>query len=190
MLLQQEFVLSISSPGGTAPFLYILVRYMSEDREKISIEAFKYSVEPTGDSSWIECLKTKSRDIKDFWSNPRRKHQLQQPMFSSEPRCSTHGLSTSAWELLCHSKSQKYSRASPYPKISLILLELVLVEGQAVWSATLMSSLANYPAISVSLPPTCTKREGAAGREGGSINSVNQNISTHELSGFTFMSSI
>lgn len=96
-----------------------------------------------------------------------------------EPQCSPwHGLSTSAWELLCHSRSQKYWRSPLYPKISLILLELVVVEGQAVWSTALMSLLANYPAISVSLPPTCTKREGAAGREGGSINLVNQTMNS------------
>lgn len=53
-----------------------------------------------------------------------------------------------------------------------------------------MSSHTDYPALDIPLPPTCAKREGAGGREGGSINSVGQSIYPHEFSGFAVTNSI
>lgn len=90
-----------------------------------------------------------------------------------------HGPPASADKLLSRRKF-KSMRAPLLSTIRLILLELVQVEGQAAWIAALLSLHADYPALSTSLPPTYTKEEGAASREGGSINSLNQ--SPHEYS--------
>lgn len=62
-----------------------------------------------------------------------------------------------------------------------MLTEASASEGRAVWSTALLSSYADYPALGTSLPPTYTKGEGAAGREGRSINSVDQSPHKYSL---------